>query len=158
MAQYKFSDKASLGDTYKANPTKLSEGGMETAVITATDRIVVPIVGTFVVLWIVGWIVFYRGKNGQLKRWLWPRYLAGAAVLFGFSVLVTVVASRSGWAILCLIIFMPALIGLLYFTYYYNSRMVVFCNNCGHFNYPYWFTKSKNCLNCGVSLDDKKTK
>jgi hypothetical protein len=124
--------------------------------ITTTDRILVPIVGTYVVLWVVGWIVFYPGKNAEFKRWWLPRYVIGAAILFGCTVMVTVLASRSLWAIIALVICAPGLIGIVS-GQCYDISMSKICDRCGRVNFPYWgFSPATMCMKCGADLDAKK--
>src|SRR5258708_371148 len=107
---------------------------MMPADITTTDRIFLPIVGTLVVLHVVGWIVFYPGKNAEFKRWWLPRYTIGAAILFGCTVVVTVLASRSLWAIFLLVIFTPALIAFIAGPCYVHSKLMKICDRCGGIN------------------------
>ena len=47
---------------------------------TTTGHIVVPIIRIYLVLWVVGVIVFYPGNHAAFKRWLWPRYMIGAGL------------------------------------------------------------------------------
>jgi hypothetical protein len=125
--------------------------------ITTTDRIFVPIVGTYFVLWVVGLIVFYPGKDAAFKRWWLPRYTIGAAVLFGCTVVVTVLASRSLWAMFLLVIFTPALIALITCPIYVHAKLTKICDRCGGINYPYWMHDPMTmCIKCGADLDAKK--
>ena len=68
--------------------------------VTTTDFIAVRVAGLFLALWVVGCLVFYPGKDAGFKRWLWPRYVIGAAVLLGLSAAGLALASGSIWAIL----------------------------------------------------------
>jgi hypothetical protein len=125
-------------------------------VITTTDRILVTIFGTYFALWVVGVIIFYPGNNAEFKRWWWPRYVIGAAILFGCTVVVTVLASRSLWAIFLLVIFTPALIGIIASSCYSSISMTKICERCGRINFPYGMHDPTMCMKCGADLDAKK--
>ena len=124
---------------------------MVTAVIT-TDRIALPVIGTFLVLYAVGGIVFYRGKDAEFKRWLWPRYVIGAAALLGVTATVSVLVSGSMVALCFLLIGTPAYIS----TCAVNASMGQFCDRCGALVFPNAFAPPRLCSRCGAELEAKK--
>ena len=112
-------------------------------------------VGTWIVLAIVGFFLFYHNKNAAFKRKYFPRYIVLVGVLFVFfTATLSVVSSGSLWSLGILVVIVPA----IYLVSYMNLMMTKFCDKCGttltNMN-P--FTQMKFCSKCGAELDAKPT-
>ena len=110
-------------------------------------------VGTWIVLAIVGFFLFYFGKDAAFKRKWFPRYIVLVGVLFVFFVATqSVVSSGSLGSLGILVVIVPA----VYLISYMNIRTTKFCNKCGttliNMN-P--FSPMKFCSKCGAGLDAK---
>ena len=99
--------------------------------------------GTWIVLGIISFVIFFLGKNAQLKRKLWPPFVIGAGVLF--AVFVTLM----GFPLDTFYIMGPALILITYL----NLTRTKFCDSCGKtiINQNF-FAKPEYCTKCGEKL------
>ena len=100
-------------------------------------------VGSWVVLGLVSFMIFFRGKNVQLKRKLLAPFIIGAGVLFtGFTYAIV----PGGQA---LYIIVPAVILITIF----NLRSIIFCDSCGKItNNQNFLVKPEFCSKCGEKL------
>jgi hypothetical protein len=110
-------------------------------------------VGTWIVLGIVGFVVFFLGRDTALKRRWFPRFVVLGGVLFVFfSTTGTVLESQSWWSLGILLVVVPA-VALISFL---NIKMTKFCDKCGAtLIYSNWFSSMRFCSKCGATLDDK---
>ena len=101
--------------------------------------------GLFVMLGLIGSIVFFMSKNVIFKKRYFPWYVISIGILFGLSIIMT------GIGFIGLIVFLPA-IALITFM---NLRMTKFCDSCGKtiINRA-MFSKVNFCSNCGAKLND----
>lgn len=99
--------------------------------------------GTWGVLGIASFVIFFLGKNAQLKRKLWPPFVIGTSALFiGFTYAMDV----GGQA---LYITAPVIILITVF----NLRSTKFCNGCGKTIINQNFlVKPEFCTKCGEKL------
>ncbi len=98
------------------------------AIDIIVPAVFLPIVATYITAVVVGWIVFYHGKNIAFKRWWWPRFVIGAGIVVGCSGVTGAVASRSLPALLALMLFMPALIAYLSWGVHWLITKSTFCD------------------------------
>ena len=112
-------------------------------------------VGTWIVLAIVGFFLFYHNKNAAFKRKCFPRYIVLVGVLFVFfTATLSVVSSGSLWSLGILVVIVPA----IYLVSYMNLRLTKFCDKCGTtLTNMNGFTAMKFCSKCGAELDAKPT-
>lgn len=110
-------------------------------------------VGTWIVLGIGGFFLFYLGRDVAFKRRWFPRYVILGGVLFVFfSTTLSALSSRSlgGLGVLVLVVPAVCLISWL------NIRFTKFCDKCGATVYNQnWFSPMKFCSKCGAELDAK---
>lgn len=99
--------------------------------------------GTWVVLGIISFAIFFLGKNAQLKRKLWPPFVIGIGVLFiGFTY-------AMGFGGEALYITVPAVILISVL----NLRSTKFCDACGKTIINQNFlVKPEFCSKCGEKL------
>jgi hypothetical protein len=110
-------------------------------------------VGTWIVLGIAGFFLFYFGKDAAFKRKWFPRYIVLVGVLFVFFVATQVVVSSGSLGGLgILVVIVPAVFAISYM----NIRTTKFCNKCGTtlINMSP-FSPMKFCFKCGAELDAK---
>ena len=100
-------------------------------------------VGTWIILGIISYIIFFLGKNAQLKRKLWPLFIIGSSVLFiGFAY-----AMGFRGEGLYFIAPMAILISFL------NIRSTKFCDECGNtITNKNFLSKIEFCPKCGAKL------
>lgn len=99
--------------------------------------------GTWVVLGIVSFVIFFVCKDARLKRRVWKPFVIGTGALFiGFVYLM-------GFGGEALYIMVPAVI-LISFL---NIRSTKFCDSCGKTNINQNFlVKPEFCSRCGDKL------
>jgi hypothetical protein len=107
-------------------------------------------IGTWVVLGIGGFIVFYSRRDVAFNRKWFPRYAILAGVLFVFfSTTLTVLQSRSFSALGLLVFMVPMVVLIIYL----NIKFTRFCDKCGATAIDYnWFSPMKFCSKCGAEL------
>ena len=111
-------------------------------------------VGTWIVLGITGFIVFYLQRDVAFKRKWFPRYVILAGVLFVFfSTTLMVLQSRSFSALGVLIVVVPMVVIITYL----NIKFTRFCDKCGATVFDSnWFSPMKFCSKCGAELISAK--
>ena len=99
--------------------------------------------GTWVVLGLVSFYIFFIGKNAELKRKLWPPFVIGTGVLF---ILFVYLMGFGGEAMYMMV---PAVILITIL----NLRATKFCDSCGKtiINQNF-FVKPEFCSKCGAKL------
>ncbi|APW64292.1 zinc ribbon domain-containing protein [Paludisphaera borealis] len=109
--------------------------------------------GTWVVLGIGGFLVFYLGRDVAFKRKWFPRYILLVGVLFVlFSTTLMVLSSRSLGALGMLVFVIPATALISYL----NIKFTYFCNQCGAtLHNQNWLNPMRFCSKCGAELDAK---
>ncbi len=107
------------------------------------DEIFPMFFGTWVVLGIISFIIFFVSKDAQLKRKLWKTFVIGTGALFiGFVYLM-------GFGDEAFYIMVPAVI-LISFL---NIRVTKFCDACGKTIINQNFLgKPEFCSKCGEKL------
>jgi hypothetical protein len=111
------------------------------------------IFGTWVVLGISGFFLFYLGRDVAFKRKWFPRYIVLANSL-GVFLSTTLIAhsSRSPGTLNVLMIIAPAVCLISYL----NIKLTRFCDRCGSTLYNQGlFPWIKFCPRCGAELDAK---
>jgi hypothetical protein len=106
--------------------------------------------GTWIVLGISGFIVFYLRRDVAFKRKWFPRYviLAGGLFVF-FSSTLMVLQSRWFSALGMLVVVVPMVVLITYL----NIKFTRFCDKCGATVYDHnWFSPMKFCSKCGAEL------
>jgi hypothetical protein len=99
--------------------------------------------GTWVVLGLVSFFIFFIGKNAELKRKLWPPFVIGAGVLFIFFVYLM------GFDGKIMYMMVPAVILITIL----NLRATKFCDSCGKsIINQNLFVKPEFCSKCGSKL------
>jgi hypothetical protein len=99
--------------------------------------------GTWVVLGVIGFVIFSLGKDAKLKRKLWPPFVIGTALLFAFFV------SLMGFPAFTFIFMGPMLVLIVYL----QLKNTKFCDNCGKtIMNQNFFSKPKYCFKCGEKL------
>lgn len=111
------------------------------------------LVGTFIVLGIMGIVVFNFGKDPSLKRRWFPRFIILHGVLFVVFCSTIVAVGSEPWLALGLLFFTgPAIAPICYL----NIKTTRFCDKCGVILiYLNWFSPMRSCSKCGAALDDK---
>ena len=104
----------------------------------------VPIfIGTWVVLGVISYYLFYICKNAPLKRKAWPIFVIGAGSLLAlFSYLM-------GVPINFFVIMGPFII-LIMILYLRSTK---FCDSCGETIMDQNFSKPEFCTECGAKLN-----
>lgn len=100
--------------------------------------------GVWVVLAAGSFVFFYLGKNGRLKRILWPVNILLAGIIFVLFVLFVLKLPSN---ITTILIPMIVLISVM------NLYLVQFCLSCGHMvmsQNP--FVRPKQCPKCNTAL------
>jgi len=99
--------------------------------------------GTWVTLGIISFVIFFLGKDVQLKRKLWKPFVIGTGALFiGFAYLM-------GFGGEVFFIMVPAVI----LTTFLNIRATKFCDSCGKITINQNFlVKPEFCSKCGDKL------
>lgn len=112
------------------------------AVADRADRVFPFFMGTWLVLAVVSFLLFYRGGDADRKRRLFPPFTVGVAILFlGFVALM-------GWPPSMLVLMAPV-VGLITFL---NLRNTQFCDSCGRVVPTRGFSRPKYCPRCGAAL------
>lgn len=98
---------------------------------------------TWIILGIISFIVFFLGKNAQLKRKLWPPFVIVGGVLFiGF-------AYTMGFRGEGIYFLVPVII----LTSFLNIRFTKFCDGCGKIiTNKNFLSKIESCPKCGEKL------
>jgi hypothetical protein len=109
-----------------------------------THGLVFPIfVCTWIILGIISFIVFFIGKNAQLKRKLWPPFVIGSGILF---ISFTYAMGFRGEGIY----FVVPVVMLVSFI---NIRSIKFCDECGKtIKSQNLLSKIEFCPKCGAKL------
>jgi len=109
--------------------------------------------GTWFVLGLGGWIVFFARKDVGFKRKWWPRYiLLGGGLFVLFSAAIGVLETRSLKALALLLFVVP----WVTLTAYLNLRFIKFCDGCGATAYDMnWFAPMRFCPKCGTEFGAK---
>jgi hypothetical protein len=109
--------------------------------------------GTWIVLGVTGFFLFYVGRNVAFKRKWFPRFIILVGVLFVvFTTTIMVSSSRSLGALGILVILIPATA----FISYLNIKFTKFCDKCGvTIHSQNWFAPIRFCSKCGALLDAK---
>jgi len=109
----------------------------------SADEIFPIFFGTWVVLGIVSFVIFFLGKDAQLKRKLWKPFVIGTGALFiGFVYLM-------GFGGEALYIMVPAVVLITFL----NIRSTKFCDACGKTIINQNFlVKPDFCSKCGEKL------
>ena len=123
--------------------------------MTTADQIGTTLLGIYVALWVVGWVVFYPGRNVAFKRWLWPRYFLGATVLPALTATAAVFASGSVWGVVVFVLILPAAVSMLSCMWFCGMKFVRFCHQCGVPAVPRRPEPERFCMRCGADLDEK---
>jgi hypothetical protein len=107
--------------------------------------------GTWIVLGVGGFFLFYLGRDVAFKRKWFPRFITFVGVLFVFfSTTLMVLSSRSLGALSILVIVVPA----VFLISFLNIKFTKFCDKCGATVYDQsWFAPMKYCSKCGAELD-----
>jgi hypothetical protein len=110
-------------------------------------------IGTWIVLVIVGFVVFVLGRDTALKRKWFPRFIILVGMLFViFSTSLAVLGSETWVALGILLLTVPAVALISYL----NIKMTKFCDQCGAtLINSNWFSPMRFCSKCGAALDDK---
>ena len=97
----------------------------------------------WIVLALLGALVFQISKDVAFKRAWYPRYVIGTGVLFG-----GVIVLMSGPNAFSLLIGLP----MIALITYLNVRLTRFCPGCGRTIYPGGFSRPRYCPRCGTLL------
>lgn len=110
-------------------------------------------IGTWVVLGIVCFVLFFLGRNTELKRTWWPRFVIAVGVLFAlFSTALSVLSSPSWESLGILIVVVPAVAVISYL----NIKFTKFCGSCGATVFDQnWFSPTRFCSKCGAAFGEK---
>jgi hypothetical protein len=110
-------------------------------------------VGTWIVLGIIGFVVFFLGKDTALKRKWFPRFTVLVGMLFVFfSTTIAVLGSETWLSLGIMVITVPAVSLISYL----NIKMTKFCDRCGAtLINSNWFSPMRFCSKCGAALDNK---
>ena len=108
-----------------------------------TDEIFPIFFGAWVVLGVISFVIFFVGKNAELKRKLWPPFVIGTGALFVFFVYQMDVGGEAMYMMVPAVIFITFL----------NLRATKFCDSCGKtiINQNF-FVKPEFCSKCGEKL------
>lgn len=108
-------------------------------------------IGTWIILAIVGYVLFYVSRNVAFKRKWLPRYVVLVGILFIiFSATITALSSsqREMWWMLVAMIPVISLISVM------DIKMTKFCDNCGATLTPQvGFASMKFCPKCGAAFE-----
>jgi hypothetical protein len=127
---------------------------MKTNVAAALSGIVTAsFIGTWIILGIVGFFLFYLRRDAALKRQWFPRFVALVGFLFVlFATTLSVLSSRSLAGLGILVVVAPA----VWLISYLNVKFTKFCDRCGTIAYQQnWFAPMNFCSRCGAELDAK---
>ena len=108
------------------------------------DKVFPIFFGTWVVLGIISFLLFFVSKNATLKRKLWPPFVIGIGILFAVFVYLM------GFPIETFAIMGPAIILITFL----NLRNMKFCDSCGKSimsQNP--FSRMEYCPKCGAKLN-----
>jgi len=107
------------------------------------DKVFPIFMGTWIVLGIISFIIFFFGKDAVLKRKLWTPFVILASVLFiGFAMLMGFHGQE-----------MFFMIPFVILITYLNIKCTKFCDSCGKtiINQNF-FVKPEFCTKCGSKL------
>jgi len=104
---------------------------------------------TWIILTIVGFLLFYRNKDVKFKRTWFTRYMIFGGILF----MIFIKLMGAPFEVYYLVV--PGLILICFL----NIHFTKFCSSCGATNYQYnSFSKMKYCSACGAALhSDEKS-
>ena len=109
--------------------------------------------GTWIVLGIDGFFLFYLGKDVAFKRKWFPRYVILAGVLFVVFATSIMAFSANSLEILGMLAFIILITSIIS---YLNIKMTRFCDKCGAtLVNQNWFVAMKFCPKCGAELNAK---
>jgi len=110
--------------------------------------------GTWIVLGIAGFFLFYRGRDTDFKRKWFPRFVVLVGILFvGFATTLFYLPTRSTESLRMLFFVVPATCVISWL----NIKFTRFCDSCGHMIHNHnWFSPMNFCPKCGAELDAKK--
>jgi hypothetical protein len=110
--------------------------------------------GTWVVLGMSGFVIFFLWRDAAFKRKWFPRYVILAGVLFVFfSSTLAVLQSRSFSALALLVIVVPMVVLISYL----NIKFTKFCVKCGATVIDHnYFSPMRFCSKCGAELTASK--
>jgi len=113
--------------------------------------IIFPIfMATWIILTILGFLLFYRNKDVKFKRMWFPRYMIFCGILF----MIFIKFMGAPFEVYYLVV--PGLTLICFL----NIHFTKFCSSCGTTIYNYnWFSKMKYCSACGAELhrDEKSS-
>lgn len=100
-------------------------------------------IGTWVILGLISFLAFFKGKNAKLKRKLWPPFVIGTATLF------VIFIALMGFPLNTFFVMGPMLVLITIL----NLRNTKFCDSCGQtiINQNV-FVKPEYCSKCGAKL------
>jgi hypothetical protein len=127
---------------------------MQPDTLTTLNAIVTScFVGTWIVLGVAGFFLFYVGRDVAFKRKWFPRFIVLVGILFVlFSTTLMVLSSRSLGALGILVLVIPATALISYL----NIKFTKFCDKCGVTIYAQnWFVPMRFCSKCGAELNPK---
>jgi hypothetical protein len=109
--------------------------------------------GTWIVLGIGGFLVFYLGRDAAFKRRWFPRFVMLAGLLFVFfSTTLLALSPRSFGGPGALVLLVPGVCLISWL----NIKFTKFCEQCGSILFDQnWFSPMRYCPKCGASLDSK---
>jgi hypothetical protein len=110
-------------------------------------------VGTWIVLGISGFFLFYLRRDVAFMRKWFPRFTILVGFLFVvFSATLSVLSSRSLGTLGVLVVVVPAVCLISWL----NIKFTKFCDKCGStVYYQNWFSPTKFCSKCGAEFDAK---
>ncbi len=110
--------------------------------------------GTWAVLGIGGFIVFYLQKDQAFKRKWFPRFVILGAVLFVLFATTLMVLQRRSFSALGILVLLVPMVSLIA---YLNIKFTKFCSNCGATIIDNnWFSPMRFCSKCGAKLAPDK--
>jgi hypothetical protein len=111
-------------------------------------------IGTWIILGISGFIVFYLRRDVAFKRKWYPRYVILAGFHFvTFVTALAVLQSRSFSGLALSVVVLPVVVLITYL----NIKFTKFCDKCGATAFDHnWFTPMRFCSKCGTEFAASK--